>query len=63
MVGWRYRFNGYELGPSPGAGEGQRGLAVLQSVGLQSDATWRLNNNNAEFGQNTDWRKNYYQLL
>ena len=26
MVGWHHRFNGHELGKTPGDGEGQRGL-------------------------------------
>ena len=35
MVGEHHRFNGHELGQTPGDGEGQRPV-VLQSVGLQS---------------------------
>ena len=26
MVGWHHRFNGHELGQTPGDGEGQGGL-------------------------------------
>ena len=28
MVGWYHRFNGHELGQTPGYGEGQGSLAV-----------------------------------
>ena len=35
MVGGHHRFNGHELGQTPGDYEGQGG--VLQSLGLQSD--------------------------
>ena len=36
MVGWHHWVNGYELGQTPGDGEGQGGLPyVLQSMGLQ----------------------------
>ena len=34
-VGWHHRFNGRELGQAPGDGEGQRGQALLWSMGLQ----------------------------
>ena len=35
MVGWHHRCNGHELGQTPGAGEGQGSLGVLQSTRLQ----------------------------
>ena len=34
MVGWYHRFDEFEQ--APGLGDGQGGLAVLQSMGLQS---------------------------
>ena len=34
MAGWHHRFNGHELGQTPGDGERQR-PGVLQSMGLQ----------------------------
>ena len=35
MVGWHHRCNGLELWQSPGVGEGQGSLGVLQSTRLQ----------------------------
>ena len=35
MVGWHHRLNGHESEQAPGAGDGQGGLASLQSLGLQ----------------------------
>ena len=35
MVGWHHRFNGHEFEQSPGVGDGQGSLAVLQSMGSQ----------------------------
>ena len=47
MVGWYHRFNGYELGKTPGEGEGQESLACCSPWGCkESDTTWWLNNNN-----------------
>ena len=33
MVGWHHRLNGHEFGWSPGAGDGQGGLACCNSWG------------------------------
>ena len=47
MVGWHHWFNGYELGWTPGNGEGQGGLVCCHSRGRkESDVTEWLNNNN-----------------
>ena len=35
MVGWHHRLNGHEFEQTPGDGEGQGSLAVLQSMGSQ----------------------------
>ena len=35
MVGWHHRLNGCEFGQTLGDSEGQGGLSVLQSMGLQ----------------------------
>ena len=44
MVGWHYRLNGYEIGWTLGAGDGQGGLVCCGSWGCkESDTTERLN--------------------
>ena len=35
MVGWHHQLNGHESEQAPGAGDGQGGLALLQSMELQ----------------------------
>ena len=41
MVGWHHKFNGHELGQTPGYGEGQRGLVNCSSWGHKElDTTW-----------------------
>ena len=46
MVGWHHRFNGHELGQTPGDGEGQGSLACCSPRGhKESDTTERLNSN------------------
>ena len=35
MVGWHHQLNGHEFEQAPGAGDGQGGLALLQSVVVQ----------------------------
>ena len=46
MVGWHHQFNGYELGQTPGDGEGQGSLACCIPWGCkESDMTCWLNNN------------------
>ena len=35
MAGWHYRFNGHELGQTPGDGEGQGSLACCRSWGCE----------------------------
>ena len=43
MVGWHHRLNGHEFGETPGAGDGQAGLACCGSWGhKESDMTKRL---------------------
>ena len=47
MAGWHHRCNEYELGQTPGDGEGQGGLACCSPWGQkESDTTGQLNNNN-----------------
>ena len=43
MAGWHYRCNEPELGQTAGGGEEQGGPGELQSLGLQTDMTGRLN--------------------
>ena len=44
MVGWHHRLNGHELGWTPGAGDGQGGLACCSTWGCkESDTTEQLN--------------------
>ena len=44
MVGWHHRLHGREFGWTPGAGDGQGGLACCDSWGLkESDTTEQLN--------------------
>ena len=46
MVGQHHRFNGHELGQTPGEGEGQGGLACCSPWGHKElDMTWQLANN------------------
>ena len=45
MVGWHHRFNGRELGQTPGDGEGQGSFAAVHGV-TESDTTWWLKNSN-----------------
>ena len=35
MVEWHHQINGHEFEKTPGDGEGQGSLSVLQSMGLQ----------------------------
>ena len=44
MAGWHHRLDGHEFGLSPGAGDGQGGLACCGSWGhKESDTTEPLN--------------------
>ena len=44
MVGWHHRLNGYGFEWTPGAGDGQGGLACCSLWGLkESDTTEQLN--------------------
>ena len=44
MVGWHHRFNGHEFESTPGAGDGQGGLASCSPWGCEeSDKVERLN--------------------
>ena len=44
MVGWRHRLNGREFESTPGAGDGQGGLAYCSPWGLkESNMTEQLN--------------------
>ena len=44
MAGWHHRLDGHEFGWTPGAGDGQGGLACCDSWGRkESDKTERLN--------------------
>ena len=47
MAGWYHQCNGYELGQTPGDGEGQGGLERCSPWGHNKlDMTGPLNNNN-----------------
>ena len=47
MTGWHPRFNGRELGQTPGGGEGRGGLACPRPWGHEeSDMTGRLDSSN-----------------
>ena len=47
MVGWHHRFNGHELGQTPGDGEGQGSPPCCSPWGREElDTTWWLNNTN-----------------
>ena len=37
MIGWHHRFNGHELGQTPGDGEEQGSLACLESQRVGHD--------------------------
>ena len=61
MVAWHHWFNGLEFEQTPGDSDGQRSLAFM---GLQSDMTYQLNNNNNEYSKshttmatNSVWHK------
>ena len=44
MVGWHHRLNGHEFGETPGAGDGQAGLACCGPWShKESDTTEELN--------------------
>ena len=44
MVGWHHRLNGHEFELTPGAGDGQGGLACCSPWGFKElDTTERLN--------------------
>ena len=50
MVGWHHRFNGHELGQTPGDGEGQGSLVCCSLWGHKElDTIWRLNNKACEY--------------
>ena len=50
MAGWHHRFNGHELGQTPGDGEGQGSLVCCSPWGQKElDTTWRLNNKACEY--------------
>jgi len=47
MAGWHPQCHGYEVGQTPGDGEGHGGLACCSPWGHEeSDTAGRLNNNN-----------------
>ena len=46
MVGWHHRFNGHDLEPTPGDGEGPGSVVCCGPCGLkESDTTEGLNDN------------------
>ena len=50
MVGWHHRFNGHELGQTPGDGEGQGSLVCCSLWGHKElDTIWQLNNKACEY--------------
>ena len=49
MVGWHHRLNGHEFGWTPGAGDGQGGLACCCSWGHKElDTTEQLDNDKSD---------------
>ena len=52
MVGWHHQLNRHEFEQALGDGEGQGSLAMLQSMGSQSDTTGQLNNSNIRAAHN-----------
>ena len=45
MVGWHHQLHGHEFEQTPGAGDGQGGLASCSPWGCkESDMTYQLNN-------------------
>ena len=51
MAGWHHRCNGYELGQTPGDGEGQGGLGCCSPWGRKElDLTGWLNTNKMMYG-------------
>ena len=55
MVRWHHWLNGHEFGWTPGAGDGQGGLACCGSWGRKElDTTERLNWTELRFGMKTD---------
>ena len=54
MTEWHHRCNGFELGQTPGDGEGQGGMACCNPRGhKESDMTRRLSSNNIAFVRTT----------
>ena len=47
MVGQHYRFNGHELGQTPGDSEGREVWCTAVHEVTESDMTQQLDNNNA----------------
>ena len=54
-VGWYLRFNGHELGQTPGDGEGQRSLGSCSPQGCEeSDTTWETEQQQKIIEKNQD---------
>ena len=59
MVGWHHRLNGHEFGWTPGAGDGQGGLACCCSWGHRElDTTEQLDNDKSDLLQNLNKQQN-----
>ena len=56
MAGWPHRFNGHELGQTPGYGEGQGSLVCCSPQGSEEwDTIWWLNNSKERAETLGDW--------
>ena len=55
MAGWPHRFNGHELGQTPGDGEGQRSLGSCSPWDREeSDTTWETEQQQKTIKENQD---------
>ena len=59
MVGWHPRLSGHEFEQSPGAGDGQGGLAGCGPGVTESDRTEQLNN---DWGRCSVWQQGQVPL-
>ena len=63
MVRWHHRLNEHEFEQTPGDSGAQRSLACCSPQGhLESDTTWRLNNNSNKYQRFTGEEKAFKSL-
>ena len=64
MVGRHHQLNGHESEQALGVGDGQGSLACCNPWGhKESEMTWRLNNNNANYVLCLWWKTRKHQLF